>query len=197
MMKKFILAATALVIMNSCCTQQENTAPVEVNKQEIVVENILNRRSVRNYTDVQVTQAQLETLMQCAINAPSAMNRQPWQVRVVQEANILDKIRAVNEKTIYNAPTVIFIAKDTENRYSDFDCGLLTQNILLAAESMDLGTVVVGSVTSVLNVPEGKEIVESLDLPENYEVIVGICLGNKNEHPDARPRDAEKVKYFN
>lgn len=196
MMKKFILVATALVVLNSCCTQQENAVPAEVNKEEIVVENILNRRSVRKYTDVQVTQTQLETLMQCAINAPSAMNRQPWAVRVVQDAEILNKMRAINEKTLYNAPTVIFIAKDKENRYSDFDCGLLTQNILLAAESMDLGTVVVGSVTMILNTPEGKEVVDSLDLPENYEVIVGICLGNKNERPDAKPRDAEKVKYI-
>ncbi|MCC8188173.1 MAG: nitroreductase [Bacteroides sp.] len=195
-MKKWVVWAVACATLYACSPRQEAAAPAEVNKEEVVVENILARRSVRNYTDQQVSPEQLETLMKCAINAPSAMNRQPWEVRVVQDQEILGKIRAINEKTIYNAPTVIFIAKDNTNRFSDFDCGLLTQNILLSAESMDLGTVVVGSVVSVFEQPEGKEIVESLGLPENYEVVVGICLGHKAERPDAKERNAEKVKYI-
>ncbi len=196
-MKKLIVMAVAFATLYACCPQQEAAAPAEVNKEEVVVENILARRSVRKYTDEQVSREQLETLMKCAINAPSAMNRQPWEVRVVQDEEILGKIRAINEKTIYNAPTVIFIAKDKGNRFSDFDCGLLTQNIVLAAEAMDLGTVIVGSVVSVFGEAGGKEVFESLDLPENYEVAVGICLGHKNERPDAKARDAEKVKYIN
>ncbi len=195
-MKKLVVWAVACATLCACSPRQESAAPAEVNKEEVVVENILARRSVRNYTGEQVSREQLETLMKCAVNAPSAMNRQPWEVRVVQDEEILGKIRAINERTIYNAPTVIFIAKDNTNRFSDFDCGLLTQNILLAAESMDLGTVVVGSVVSTLEDPAEKEVVESLGLPENYEVIVGICLGHKAERPDAKERDAEKVKYI-
>ncbi|MCD7937848.1 MAG: nitroreductase [Tannerellaceae bacterium] len=194
-MKKIVLLVVVLVGLAACCPQQENT-PAEVNKQEVVIENIMSRRSVRDYTDQQVTKAELQTLMECAINAPSAVNRQPWQVRVVQNQDVLNKIRAVNERTIYNAPTVIFIAHEKENRWSAFDCGLLTENILLAAESMDLGTCVVGSVTSVLYASEGKEILEALNLPEDYEVIVGICLGHKNQYPEAKPRDAAKVTYI-
>ncbi|MCC8152822.1 MAG: nitroreductase [Tannerellaceae bacterium] len=196
-MKRFIPAALICACLVACDSQQTNESSVEVNKEEVVVENILIRRSIRNYTDEPVTQEQLETLMQCAINAPSANNRQPWEVRVVQSPELLGKMRAINARSTYNSPVVIFIAGDTENKFSQFDCGLITQNILLAAESMGLGTVVVGSVVpTVLKTPEGKEIVDSLELPENYEVIVGICLGNKNEWPDAKPREAGKVKYI-
>ncbi len=196
-MKKVMLATFAALCFMGCDSQQNKSNHVmEVSKEEVVVENILARRSVRNYTDGQVTREQLETLMKCAINAPSAMNKQPWEIRVVQDQEILGKIRAINERTIYNAPTVIFVAYDKENQFSQFDCGLLTENIVLAAEAMDLGTVVVGSIVLALNDPAGEEIVQSLDLPENYEVIVGICLGPKNERPDAKPRDTEKVKYM-
>jgi len=195
-MKKIILLAAVALGMAACDSAQEKVVTAEINKAEIVVENMLNRRSIRDYTDQQVTKEQLETIIKSGINAPSAVNRQPWQVRVVQNQELLGKIRAVNERTIYNAPTVIFIAYEKDNRWSAFDCGLLTENMLLAAESMELGTCVVGSVTSVLNAPEGKEILDALDLPENYEVIVGICMGYKNQHPEAKPRDAGKVKFI-
>lgn len=80
--------------------------------------------------------------------------------------------------------------------YSAFDCGLLTQNILLTAESMGLGTCVVGSIPHVLKDPRAADVLESLNFPENYEVIVGICLGYKDESPDAKQRDPEKVRYI-
>ncbi len=195
-MKKLFLLAVLFTSLCSCNPQQDKPVTPEVNNQEVVVENILARRSIRNYTDQQVTQDQLDILVECAINAPSANNRQPWEVRIIRNADLLSKFTAINERAIFNAPTVIVIANDTQNRWSPFDCGLLTQNILLAAESMDLGTCVVGSVPNVLKNEEAKELLESLNLPEGYEPIIGICLGNKNERPDAKPRDAEKVKFI-
>jgi nitroreductase len=83
------------------------------------------------------------------------------------------------------------------NSYSGFDAGLLTQNILLSAEALGLGTCPLGGLAGILNSDQGKDIVKQLDLPKNYKVILGISLGYKNESPDAKPRDAAKVKYIN
>ncbi|MCD8172270.1 MAG: nitroreductase [Alistipes sp.] len=192
-MKNITFAALLCALMISCC----RTAPEEavVAKDEVVVENILARRSVRDFTDEPITQEQLDAIMECAVNAPSASNRQPWAVRVIRNPEMLDRIRAVNERAIFNAPVVVIVAGDKNSGSARFDCGLLTQNILLAAEAMDIGTCAVGGALNVLRSDDGKEIMEALDLPEDYELVIAICMGHKNERPEAKPRDASKVQY--
>lgn len=113
-MKKLIIMTVACAAIFACTPQQENTRQTEVDKHDVVVENIRNRRSIRKYTDQQVSKEQLQTIMDCAIQAPSASNLQSWQVRVIQNPGILAKFRAVNEKAIFDASTVIVVAQDTE-----------------------------------------------------------------------------------
>jgi nitroreductase len=64
------------------------------------------------------------------------------------------------------------------------------------AEAMDLGTVVLGNMGGIPGHPQAKDIMAALDLPESHEIIYAIALGYKDEAPDARPRDAGKVKYI-
>lgn len=199
MKKLFSVLLTAFVLLScsSNTTKEEPTsAPATVDAKDIVIENILNRRSIRSYKPEQVEKSKIDTILLCAINAPSANNKQPWEVRVIQNAEVLNKIKAINEGVFHNSPTVIVIARDTKNDFGAFDCGLLTQNILLSAEAMDLGTCSLGSLARLINSPEGKEIKESLKLPADYEVVLGISLGYKNENPEAKPRETTKVQYI-
>lgn len=138
----------------------------------------------------------MDTIMLCAINAPSARNLQSWEVRVIQSADVLGQIRAINPNFAYGAPTVIVVAGDKNNPFSNVDCGLLTQNILLMAEAMDLGTVVLGRMSGIPENPQAKGIMEKLDFPGTHEVLFAIALGYKNERPDAKPRDPNKVRYI-
>ncbi len=199
-MKKLFSAVLSAFLLLSCSSNaaKEDTKPAStpVDTQKIVVDNMLNRRSIRSYKPEQVEKSKIDTILLCAINAPSANNKQPWEVRVIQNPELLNKIKAINENIYHNSPSLIIIAKDTKNPYGDFDCGILTQNILLSAEAMGLGTCSLGGLGRLMNTPEAKEIRESLNLPPDYEVILGISLGYANESPEAKPREKGKVQYI-
>ena len=185
----FVLFVAVMVIVTSCSPCGEN------NQKNNVMENILNRRSVRSYTQEKVSKEDLDKIVQAGINAPSARNNQPWEIRVIQDEKIINKIKATGVST-FDAPVLIVIAHDTTSVTGQFDCGLLTQNIVLSAEALDLGTCINGTIPRVLQIPENSEIVKSFQLSENYEVLMIITLGHKAERPDAKPRIVEKVKFL-
>ena len=151
---------------------------------------------LKDFSFTPVEKSKIDTILISAINAPSANNKQPWEVRVIQNIELLNKIKAINEGIFHNSPTLIIVACDTTNKYGSFDCGLLTQNILLSAESMGIGTCPLGGLARLINSPEGQEIREALRLSPNYEAVVGISMGYKNEIPEAKPRDKSKVQYI-
>jgi nitroreductase len=117
-------------------------------------------------------------------------------VRVIQNQDLLNRIREVDSVFSYGAPALIVVAKDKNNSFSSADCGFLAQNILLMAEALDLGTVVLGNMGGIPNNPDAKDIIEALALPDTHEVLFAIAIGYKNESPDARERDASKVQYI-
>lgn len=206
----------ALLFILVACGESEKAKEVSMeSKKNAVVEAIMNRRSIRAYKPEQVDQAQLDTIIQCGINAPSALNKQSWEVRVIQNADLL---AAINNRFVENAkgktlqgsaakaqepgfsvfhgaPTLIIVARDKSNSYSAVDCGLFAQNILLSAQSMNIGTCVIGNMASILNDPGSKEFLEAMQMPDSYEVVFGIAIGYKNELPEAKPRDIAKVQY--
>jgi len=207
-MKKILLFAMVVATLAGCnqSAVKEPQAPT-AEKKNVVVENIMNRRSVRSYKPEQISDAQMDTIMKCAINAPSAMNLQPWEVRVVQDASLLNRInnrfyelskseRKEGASVIHNAPTIIVVAKKKESGSSASDCGMLAQNILLSAESMGIGTCVVGSVYGVFNGEGSKEFMDAIKMPDTHEVMYAIAIGYKNESPQAKPREADKVQYI-
>ncbi|SHG19690.1 Nitroreductase [Dysgonomonas macrotermitis] len=209
------ISLLALVSCNQAAKEPQTEKTLETPKN-VVVENILSRRSIRVYKPEQVAQAQLDTIIQCGINAPSALNKQSWEVRVIQNPELLAQINAKfveNAKgkslpgsaskaqqegfsVFHGAPTLIIVAKDKNNGASEVDCGLFAQNILLSAESMNIGTCVIGSVASVFNKPDAKDLLKAINLPDTHEVIFGISVGYKNESPEAKNRDANKVQYI-
>lgn len=214
-MKKIFIAAIATLMLFSCNdSTKEKTNNME--QKNAVVETIMSRRSIRSYKPEQITAEQLDTIVKCGINAPSALNRQSWEVRVIQNADLLSRInssfveKAKGKKlqgsaaraqepgfsVFHGAPTLIIVGKDKSNPYSAVDCGLLAQNILLSAESMNIGTCTIGNMASILNDPDAKDFLKEINMPDTHEVVFGIAVGYKNESPDAKPRDEAKVQYI-
>lgn len=216
-MKILAILSLSFFILTSCNqpAKETMTTTASEHKNE-VVEAIKNRRSIRSYKPEQIDQTQLDTIIDCGINAPSALNRQSWEVRVIQNADLLKRINdSFVEKAkgkelkgsaarsqepgfsvFHGAPTLIIVAKDKSNPYSAVDCGLLAQNILLSAESMNIGTCTIGNMTSILNDPDAKEFLKEINIPDTHEVAFGISIGYKNESPEAKPRDTSKVQYI-
>lgn len=216
---KILTVLTLSILMCMSCNQSTKETEAAIKPEaakNAVVENIMNRRSIRKYQPEQVSQAQLDTIIQCGINAPSALNKQSWEVRIVQNPELLHKINSIfveNAKgkslqgsaaraqeegfsVFHGAPTLIVVAKDKNNPYSAIDCGLFAQNILLSAESMNIGTCVVGNIAGIFNRPASKDLCEAIGLSDSYEVVFGIALGYKDEQPQAKARDTSKVKYI-
>lgn len=216
-MKKLLLLFVGFLSFISCqdAKKETMTTTIPEHKNE-VVEAIKNRRSIRAYKPEQIDQAQLDTIVDCGINAPSALNKQTWEVRVIQNADLLKRIndsfveKAKGKKlqgsaaraqepgfsVFHGAPTLIIVGREKNNSVSLVDCGLFAQNILLSAESMNIGTCTIGNMASILNDPDAKEFLKEINMPDTHEVAFGIAIGYKNESPEAKPRDASKVQYI-
>jgi nitroreductase len=135
-----------------------------------IMEIIFKRRSIRHYADRPVGQEQLTLLLQAAMAAPTACNSQPWEFIVVTERAILDRLREKLLSARYNAPAAIVvcgnpaIAHDSAGeRYWVQDCSAATENILIAAAGLGLGTVwigvyplpsTIGAVRAILAIPD-------------------------------------------
>ena len=202
-LSSFILAGTILLSCISCGNNRsEETVMKEGNP---VIENIMARRSIRKYKAEPVSRATMDTILMCGINAPNGMNRQSWEIRVVDKPEVMAEIKeymkAANpdvkpemiEGCFRGAPTMVFVANDPAYDFSAIDCGLLSENIMLSAWSLGVGSVCLGSpVRFLMNSPEA---MDRLGFSEGYTPIICIGLGYQDESPEAKPRDAGKVSF--
>ncbi len=203
-LNSLILAGTVLLSCISCCNNKSDDTIMKEENQ--VIENIMARRSIRKYKAEPVSRETMDTILMCGINAPNGMNRQSWEVRVVDKPEVMTEIKeymkAANpnvkpeavEGCFRGAPTMVFVANDPQYDFSAIDCGLLSENIMLSAWSLGVGSVCLGSpVRFLLNSPEA---MTRLGFSEGYRPIICIGLGYPDESPEAKPRDASKVKFI-
>ena len=174
-----------------------------------VISNIMARRSIRKYLDKPVEHEKLDIIVRAGINAPSGMNRQPWIVRVVEDQQLIADVNEVYKKEnaeqvkrdkdfknmFRNAPNLICVC--TPEKGGDLDAGLLGENIMLAAQSMGLGTCCLGGpVRWLVSNEKAKFFIDRLEIPADYKLNYIIAIGYPDEQPDAKPRDFSKVKYI-
>ncbi|MBO5717639.1 MAG: nitroreductase [Alistipes sp.] len=204
---KFMAVLVGAAAMVGCAASEANNEVCS--KEQAVVETIMTRRSVRNYTAEPVNREQMAKILECGIYAPSAMNMQPWAVRVVDAPDFIEGVTniAVEQNPqlkeqegfrnfFRNAPTVAFIACPVESYSGEYDCGLLSENMMLAAWSMGVGSCCLGSVVPVMNSEAAKPYLERLQLPEGYKLQVAIAFGYPEPNSTKEPeRDLTKAYY--
>ena len=175
-----------------------------------VINNIMARRSVRQYLNKPVEHDKLAAVVWAGINAPSGMNRQPWIIRVVENQELIAQVTEVykqenpdqvardpNFKNMFrNAPNLICVCTPAKGG-GELDAGLLGENMMLAAQSLGLGTCCLGGPVRFLLANEKcRFFLERLDIPEDYKLNYIIAIGYPDEQPAAKPRDESKVKYI-
>jgi len=150
-----------------------------------VIEAIKNRRSTRAFTNEPISHAEIEQLIDAARHAPSAGNIQPWEFIIIRDPKIKKSIAqaALNQTFIEQAPVAIVVCADTAKSgrgygsrgidlYCMQDTAAATQNILLTAEALGLGTCWIGALNE-------KEVEEILNLPDGVRPMALIPIGRR------------------
>ncbi len=183
-----------------------------------LIEAIYHRRAVREYTKEPVDQETLKYLIDAAIQAPSAVNQQPWSFVVVTDQTLLDRISreskthmlanlpAVaaadhfrhllsdpNFQIFYHAPALIVISAVAASPWVVEDCSLAAENLMLAAHAAGLGSCWIGFAQTWLGSPKGKA---AIGLPISYIPVAPIIVGRPRSAPPPVPRRTPEVRWI-
>jgi nitroreductase len=162
-------------------------------------EGLLTRRSIRKYTGGIIDEEKIRKIIQAGMYAPSARNRRPWHFIVIDDRKIMNGIMKVHpySSMLSEASHAIVICGDEklENGpgYYKLDCSAATQNILLAAHSMDLGAVWLGVEPRIERI---RAISSLLDLPPHIHPLSIVSVGIPVKIPSVVPErfEPEKIK---
>jgi nitroreductase len=181
-------------------------------------EAIYSRRSVREFTTEPVDQPTLQQIIDAAIQAPSAMNQQPWRFAVLRDQALLDHISRESKAFLlrttppgpaldhlremvgppefdlfYHAPALIVIAAASESPWATEDCALAAQNLMLAARAAGLGSCWIGLAQGWLATAEGKT---AIGLPASHVPIAPIVVGHPKAWPPPVPRKEAEIHWI-
>ena len=179
-----------------------------------VLKTIRYRRSTRKYKDEQISEEELQTILEAGIQAPSANNSQSWYFTVIQN---VDMINFISEKSkevmlqsdnecivnigkkdgniLYNAPTVIVVSGKEDVSSSLVDSSAAIENMLIACESIDLGAVWIGLVRFFFTLDDE---VKKLKLPNGYKPLYAVSIGYRNNDniPGPSKRNKDVIDYI-
>ncbi len=154
---------------------------------EELIKTIFSRRSIRQYTEESVPEEHITTILKAAMAAPSASNKKPWHFVVVTERDTLNRLADAHKyaKMLHEAPLCIVVCGDesVSQRFWVQDCSAATQNILLAAQALGLGSVWCGVYPSEERV---REISEILGIKAPVKPLNLIAIGYPAEKKDPR-----------
>ena len=173
-----------------------------------VLNAIAKRSSTRAYTGQKLTEEELSSLIAAGLQAPTSGNEQEIHITVLDGSNpILTEIEEEKNKSmgLYNpqnnfycgAPTVLILSGDADFYWSKVDAGIAAENIAIAAESMGLGSLIVGCIKDAMYGEKKTYFENALKLPKGYEYEVSIALGHKAFEREQHEYSVEKnVTYL-
>lgn len=176
--------------------------------------NIKNRYSCRNFNDKIPTDEQLNAITNAAIQAPSGMNEQPWQIILVknkelileiekESTNVLrntrkdlyDKVMERTKNIFYNAPCmIVFAIKPGYPKNSELiDLGISAQNAVLAATSLSLATLHCGFANLAFAGDKKNHLKEKLKFKKDYDCGLAVLIGHTNTDGHPHEPDTSKI----
>ena len=183
-----------------------------------LMQAIENRRSIRNYSTQPVDKETIRQLVHAAIQAPSAMNSQPWAFAAIQDASLLQDmsnrakrllLSVMDQKPLlekyrgamlnsefnifYNASTLLIVYARPEGPHPECDCTLAAQNIMLTAHDLGLGSCWIGFALPLLNLPEVKQ---ELGVPAAYTAVAPLVIGYPAGKAPAIPRTDPEIFFW-
>lgn len=183
--------------------------------ENTVLKTMLERSSIRAYTDEKLTAEELRALEDAALSSPTAMNRQDQRYIFVTNSDMLGKlenaivksiidsgntdfaerIRSRGGKTTYNAQLVVIIV-DKPSHFSRVDAGIAVENLALAAKSLGLDSVILGMPEGAFKGDYGEALRKEFLFPEGYEFSVAIGIGHRATEKPQHDWDREHVIHI-
>ncbi len=183
-----------------------------------VLENIISRRSIRNFRDEQISEEELNTILLAGSYAPNGMGMQSWRFTAVQNSeaigkvneairqtllsvpviaethpyivSLIEKAKDENANFLYYAPTFIIVSNLKNNGNAMPDSALAIGNMMLAAHSLGIGSCWVNQLPGLMHMPFIRELLTELDIPQDHIVYGSIVLG----YPAGEPKSADPRK---
>ena len=143
------------------------------------------------------------------------MNQRRWHFSVIPNKDVLDKSTDVarestksgpepiakraalpNFSPFFHAPTVAVITGDSTSQFVRIDCSLVAQDIVLAAEALNIGSCIMTSPELISKLKKGRELLKELGVPEGYACMHCDFRIQDGDRPPARPRNKEVVNYI-
>ncbi len=178
---------------------------------------IKERRSCRNFKKEQIRKKELEAIVEAGQYAPNAGGTESWHFTVIQNKEMLERINHLAKEggkasgiphlkslgeneafhSQYNAPTLIIVSGDENSIVPEQDCAAATQNIMLAAESLDVASCWIYFTLMSFHSEEGAKLREELKIPAGFKPITSIVLGyRKSKKPKAAKRKPDTITYI-
>ncbi len=181
------------------------------------LKSIVNRRSIRHFKQQQLSDEETNVIIKAGIYAPSAYNKQEWYFTVVQNKDILNDLNVAakeiascsndsklvelaNKKDFdifYNAPTVVIVSGKKNGLTPIIDCSLATQNMMLAAHSLNIASCWNGIITLLFDSMLADDFSKILNIPAGYKPHHAVSLGY-SDSPTLQPprRDFSVINYI-
>jgi nitroreductase len=170
-----------------------------------VLKALRERRSIRRYKPEQITDEELQAVLEAGTWAPTGMGRQdPWIV-AVQRPELVERLDAMNaavwgrEHPFYGAPTIVLVfgSDPAEWANSTADGSLVLGNMMLAAHAVGLGSCWINREREMFATPEGKALMRELGLPDGLVGIGALALGYPASFPPTvKPRKADYYRII-
>jgi nitroreductase len=175
-----------------------------------VIELLLDRRSVRDFTNQPIDDESLKLIIECGMYAPNAKNKQNWHFSVITNRDVIEEInritlagmdrlgikREADYHIFYHAPAVIILSSMIEG-FSEMNCGCAVENMSIAAKSLGIDSCIVGQTRFMYHQSNPIDINRLVKIPEGYEHDVAICFGYRNgPNPEPKPRKEGIVDYI-
>lgn len=181
-----------------------------------VLSTIMKRRSIRDFSQKKLEKEALEAIVTAGQYAPNG-GGESWHFTVIQNTDVSERLNILAKQyasrsglpwleelggssdfhSIYHAPAVILVSGDEQGIIAKEDTAAATQNMLLAAESIGIGSCWGYFLTQAFLTEEGRAMKSELGIPDNYQVFTSVMLGYlRGEHPDAPKRKAGTVTFI-
>ncbi|MDD6188887.1 MAG: nitroreductase family protein [Clostridiales bacterium] len=177
--------------------------------EKTAMQAIMSRRSIRKYKPDQITEEQLAAILDAFTWAPTARNEQEVRAIVIQDAELLKSFsadfraydaanggRALNS-FYFDAPTLILLCGPADFPFTAIDSGIAVENMAIAAESLGLGTVVLGCIRLFMADAASAEWRAKFGFKDGEIFTIGLAVGTPDcENPKGAPRKDGKIVFI-